>query len=136
MKCKIPLILVLLAAASTAGSGIGLFYNADISVTQANTATTFTDNGSAGLAVTFYARHVLVRSLSASANTCYVDLKDTVATTSDIALEPGGALSFTFPPTAVSSVTTTTGQAVDGWPGMGAICTTAETATFRVTAMR
>ncbi len=135
MRTKFLLVLVVLAGASMASSGIGLFYNADVSVTQANTATTFTDNGSAGLAVTFYARHVLVRSLSSSANTCYLDLKDTVATTSDIALEPGGALSFTFPPTSTSAVDSS-GNPIDGWPGIGAICSTGQTATFRVTAMR
>lgn len=117
-----------LALVGQAWAGIGLVYNGDISVSQTLTSTTFTDNGSGGVAATFNARHVLVRSLSSSANTCYFDLKDTTATTADTALEPGGSISLTFP-------LTSTGE-TDGWPGIGSICSTGQTATFRVTAMR
>jgi hypothetical protein len=129
------LILSILAVAMMASADeIGLVFNKDISVTQANTATVFTDNGSGGSNVTFYAKAVLIRSLAASANTCYFDLKDKVATTSDTALEPGGSVVFEFP--ATSTGFPGGAQPVDGWPGMGSICTTAETATFRVTAVR
>ena len=113
--------------------GIGLVYNSDVSVTQTNSAVTFSDNGSGGISQMFNAKYVLVRSLAASANTCYLDLKDTTATTSDTALEPGASLRFVFPP---SSQASSASGVIDGWPGLGAICTTAETATFRVTAMR
>lgn len=105
-----------------------LFYNnAAVSVTSSNSALSFTDNGSGGSSVAFLARRVLVRSLAASANTCYFDLKDTVATTSDIPLEPGAWLELEFvdQPGGTS-----------GWSGMGAICDTAQTATFIVTASR
>lgn len=128
MKRAILLACVLAILAPAGDAGVGLVYNSDVSVTQANSAVTFYDNGSAGTAMAFNARNVLVRSLSTSANTCYFDTKDTVATTADIALEPGGSISLTFPSTSVGEG--------DGWPGMGAICSTGQTATFRVTAMR
>jgi hypothetical protein len=105
-----------------------LFFNNNaVSVTSSNSAISFTDNGSGGSSVAFLARHVVVHSSSSSANTCYFDLKDTVATTSDIALEPGGSWAFEF----VDS-----GGGTSGWSGMGAICDTAQTATFLVTASR
>lgn len=125
---RVILMLALAILASTTQGGIGQVYNADISVTQANTATTFTDNGSGGDGTAFAAKSVLIRSLSTSANTCYFDLKDGTATASDVALEPGGSISLTFP--------STSGGQVEGWPGMGSICAAGQTATFRVTAMR
>ena len=54
-----------------------LFFNASVSVTSTNSAVSFTDNGSGGSSVAFLARHVVVYSLSTSANTCTFDLKDT-----------------------------------------------------------
>ena len=105
-----------------------LFYNNNaVSVTSSNSAISFTDNGSGGSSVAFLARRVLVRSPTTSANTCYFDVKDTVATTADIALEPGAAIEIEF----VDS-----GGGTSGWGGLGAICDTAQTATFVVTASR
>ena len=105
------------------------FNNSAVSVTSSNSAIPFTDNGSGGSSVAFLARSVTVRSLSSSANTCYFDLKDTVATTTDTALEPGGVWNVPFEDLPNSGSTS-------GWSGMGAICNTAETATFLVTASR
>lgn len=127
---RILMLACVLAILAPAGdAGVGLVYNSDVSVTQANSAVLFYDNGSAGTAQAFNATQVLVRSLSTSANTCAFDMKDTTAVyATDIKLEPGGSISLTFPSTSVGEV--------DGWPGMGAICDTGQTATFRVTAMR
>ena len=105
-----------------------LFFNSSVSVTSTNSAVSFTDNGSGGSSVAFLARHVVVYSLSTSANTCYFDLKDTTATTSDTAIDPGGTWQMDFIEVA--------GSSTSGWAGLGAICDTAQTATFRVTATR
>src|SRR3989304_5878831 len=102
-----------------------LFFNSSVSVTSTNSAISFTDNGSGGSSVAFLARHVTVRSLATSANTCYFDLKDTVATTADIGLEPGGGGKMP-----------SEGPGTGGWAGMGAICDSAKTAPFVVTATR
>ena len=129
MKRILILALVAVFMAGVGDAGVGLVYNSGVSVTQANSAVLFYDNGSAGTAQAFNATQVLVRSLSASANTCAFDTKDTTAVyATDIKLEPGGSISLTFPSTSVG--------ATDGWPGLGAICDTGQTATFRVTAMR
>ena len=103
------------------------FNNSAVSVTSTNSVISFTDNGSGGSSVAFLARHVTVRSLATSANTCYFDLKDTVATTSDTPLDPGGVWNWPFVDTPGGT---------SGWAGMGAICDTAQTATFVVTASR
>ena len=105
-----------------------LFFNSTVSVTSTNSAISFTDNGSGGSSVAFLARHVVIYSLSTSANTCYFDLKDTTATTADISIDPGGTWQMDFIEVA--------GSSTSGWPGLGAICDTAQTATFRVTATR
>lgn len=118
-------VLVMLATSVLAQSQ---FYNATVSVTGSNTAVIFSDNGSGGTGRQLVARRVLVRSASDSAATCYFDLKDTVATASDTALEPGAGIVLEFD---VSSAAP--GQ--DGWSGMGAICS-GGTATFYVTATR
>lgn len=120
--------LVMLVLAGT-GSAQGKFYNGTISVTATNSVVAFTDNGSGGTGQAMSARHVLVRSDSTSANTCYFDLKDTLATSADTPLEPGAAISFEFD-------LSTTGGVSDGWTGLGAVCASAETATFYVTATR
>ena len=128
MKRLIMLALTL-ALVGQAWAGVGMVHNQDVSVIATNTAVTFSDNGSGGIAASFNARSVLVRSLAASANTCAFDLKDTTAVyATDTKLEPGGSISLNFPDTSVATT--------DGWPGMGAICDTAQTATFRITAMR
>ena len=117
--------MILLAVMAVAASvwAVGVVYHDDISVTQANSVITFTDNGSGGTSAAFKARSIVVESLAASANTCYLDLKDTTATTADIALAPGGKWEWIA----------TSG---DGLAGIGAICAAGETATFRVTATR
>jgi hypothetical protein len=127
MKKLLLLAVVLAVIVTSSSAGTGLIYNADVSVTQTNTQVAFADTGSGGIGVGFKAMSILVRSLSSSANTCYLDLRDRVASTSDIALEPGGSIGFSFPPTS---------QPADGWDGMGMICSSGQTATFRVTAMR
>ena len=104
------------------------YYNTSVSATQANSAVSFTDNGSGGSTAAFRARTIIVRSLSSSANTCYFDMKDTVATTADIAIAPGGVWSLAY-----DDLNTGT---LGGWDGMGVICDTAETATILVTAAR
>jgi len=105
-----------------------LFFNSTVNVTSTNSAVSFTDNGSGGSSVAFLARRVVVYSLSTSANTCQFDLKDTTATTADISIDPGGTWQMDFIEVA--------GSSTSGWPGLGAICDTAQTATFRVTATR
>lgn len=127
---RLILLVVGLALVGQAWAGSMMVFNEDISVTATNTATVFTDNGSGGLAATFNARYVLIRSLSSSANTCAFDLKDTTAVyATDTKLEPGGSISWPFPETSMDVIE-------DGIPGMGSICDTAQTATFRVTAYR
>lgn len=122
-------LLVLLAISlATTASAQRLFYNGTISVTDTNSVVAFTDNGSGGTSQAFPARHILVVSASASANTCYFDLKDSVATTADTPLAPGAGMSLEFD---VSS-----GGGDDGWESMGAICAGGQTATFYVTASR
>ena len=106
------------------------FYTNDaVSVTQANTAITFSDNGSGGSAQNFRARFVTVYSEAGSADTCFFDLKDTTATTADIPIEPGATWSFAFEDLGQ-------GGGLGGWSGMGAICDTGDTATFHVVASR
>ncbi len=125
---KILGLAVALAMVGAAWAGNGKVYNADVSVTATNTITQFTDNGSGGDGLVFAARFVLVRSLSSSANTCYFDLKDGTASTSDTALEPGGSIGWPFTATSAGGET--------GWSNMGSICSAGQTATFRVTAYR
>lgn len=106
------------------------FYSNDsVSVTQSNTAISFTDNGSGGSSSAFRARFLTVISAASSANTCYFDLKDTTATTADIPIEPGGVWSMEFEDLG-------TGGSLGGWAGMGAICDTGKTATFLIVASR
>ena len=105
------------------------FYNGTISVTDTNSVVAFTDNGSGGTGQQFTAKHVLVISASTSANLCYFDLKDTTATTADIAVPVGAGFGFDF-----DQSTAPMGQ--DGWSGLGAICAGGQTATFYVTASR
>ncbi|MEK9722257.1 MAG: hypothetical protein VW405_02075 [Rhodospirillaceae bacterium] len=128
MKRRAVLIAILASALTVTASAQRLFYNGTISVTDSNSVVAFTDNGSGGTSQAFPARHVLIRSASASANTCFFDLKDTVASSADTPLAPGAGLSLEFD---ISS-----GDGDDGWEGMGAICSGGQTATFYVTASR
>lgn len=96
-----------------------------ISVTQTNTATSLTNNHSGGDSAAFKARWLMVRSRAASANTCYFDYLDTVASTADIALAPGASI--------VIQVNTNPALGISGF---GAICASGQTATFDVTAAR
>jgi hypothetical protein len=97
-------------------------YNGDTSVTTSNSAVSFTDNGSGGTSATFRARYVRVYSLPSSANTCFVDFKDTTATSADTALGPGDWVEKSY-------------TEADAIVGVGAICGTG-TATFRIHAHR
>jgi hypothetical protein len=120
------LLLLALALPALAGK---LQYSSGttrVSVTQANSAVSFTDNGSGGTSSAFYARTVWIRSDSTSANSCYFDLKDTTATTADIRLAPGDSIVMTWADTLGGN----------GWAGLGAICAAGETATFDVVAVR
>lgn len=96
-----------------------------ISVTQTNTNTAFTDNHSGGTSAAFNARSGYVCSRAASVNSCYFDL-DGVATTADVRVGPGACVPFTF-----SSI-----GGGDGFPGIGSICATGETATFDIVGAR
>lgn len=129
MRRRTLALVAALLLASFAWAGDQVYNNASVSVTQTNTSLTFTDNGSGGSSAAFKARHVVVHSLSTSANTCYFDLKDTTATTSDTWIEPGGTWErfYEDPPNSPGG---------GGWSGMGAICASSETATFLVTATR
>ena len=99
-----------------------------ISVTQANTNTAFIDNRSgSGTSAAFQARHVLIRSRSTSANTCFFDLGDGVATTADTRLEPGASISIDWDAQSGGGA---------GWSAIGTICSTGQTATFDVDAWR
>ena len=129
MRRRFLIGLALLTLLATEAWTQRLFFtNNAVSVTQSNSAVSFTDNGSGGSSVAFLARRVVIYSLTTSANTCYFDLKDTTATVADIAIDPGGTWQWDFIEVA--------GSSTSGWAGLGAICDTAQTATFRVTATR
>jgi len=100
---------------------------AGISVTQANTNTAFVNNHSGGGSEAFSALYVTVCSRSTSANYCFLDLGDGVATTADWRIAPGACIQ-------VSYQSAHTGG--DGWAALGSICAAAETATFDVMAGR
>lgn len=117
-------LLALLALAVTAGAQRVSVDNATVSVTDTNSIVPFKDDGSGGTGENFSAREIVVRSASASANTCYFDFNDTTATTADVAVEPGATVQIQAP------------EGHDGFPGIGAICSSGQTATFYVTAIR
>ena len=98
--------------------------NATVSVTDTNSIVPFNDDGSGGTGANFAATEIVVRSATASANTCYFDFNDTTATTADVAVEPGATAHITAP------------AGHNGFPGIGAICAGGQTATFYVTAIR
>jgi hypothetical protein len=131
MKLKVMLALVAIAFWLIPGlEAQKQFYTNDsVSVTQANTAITFSDNGSGGSAQNFRARFVTIHSETGSANTCFFDLKDTTASTADIPVVPGSTWSLAFEDLGQ-------GGGLGGWSGVGAICDTGETATFHVVASR
>lgn len=127
---RIAVLAVLALACASALWAVGLSYSSGssgISVTQTNTTVTFTDNHSGGASAAFAARHLLVRSRAASANTCYVDFNDGTATTADHALEPGAAISLNWDERDGMG---------GGWSQIGVICATGQTATFDVGAWR
>lgn len=126
MRFRTALAVMLVAAAQVSSEPV-FWFNSTVSVTDTNSAVLFTDNGSGGTGENFAARFILIRSGASSANTCYFDLKDTVATTSDTALEAGAGMEVNF---QVGP------EGGDGWSGMGAICAGGQTATFFVTATR
>lgn len=130
MRNRMLLVALVLAVAALGATAwaMNLRYSSGtggISVTQTNTNTAFADTHSGGTSAAFNARHVSVCSRSSSANACFFDL-DGVATTADFRVEPGACLSLSF--------TGTSGG--DGWAAIGAICATAETATFDIMAGR
>lgn len=93
-----------------------------ISVTQTNTIIGFSDNKSSGSGSGFCATTILVISRTASANTCYLNFDQTVASsTLDIPLAPGAAITRVF-------------SAPFCRTGMGVICASSNTATFDIVA--
>jgi hypothetical protein len=117
--------LVALGMAGTAWAG--WYASGAVSVTSTNTTKVITNNHSGGDGAAFSASYVLIRSASTSANTCFFDPTDGVATTADTRLEPGATISFPWP-----EVSGTSG----GYASIGMICAAAETATFYITAIR
>lgn len=125
------LILTLLALLIAAGAAwaMNAWYSsgdAGISVTQANTNTPFIDNHSGGSASAFEATNGYVHSRSTSANACFFDLGDGVATSADLRVEPGATVPFRYDFMLGG----------DGWAAIGMICKAGETATFDVVAGR
>jgi hypothetical protein len=96
-----------------------------ISVTDANTLTTFTNNHSGGDSAPFPATWVTIRPRTGS-NACFYDF-DGVATTADTRLGAGEFSNERFIPSPTNS---------EGWFSIGAICDTGETATWDVKAGR
>jgi hypothetical protein len=127
---RAALALALVLALVTTAWAMNARYSsgtAGISVTQANTNTAFTDNHSGGTSAAFNARYVSVCSRSTSANSCFVDLGDGVATTADWRLAPGACIQASY------SSQFTGGE---GWAAIGSICAAGETATFDIMAGR
>ena len=121
--CRLIAILAALVAVTAQAQRISVD-NVTVSVTETNSIVPFSDDGSGGTGTNFAAREIIVRSASASANTCYFDFNDTVATTADVAVEAGATVHITAP------------AGHNGFPGIGAICAGGQTATFYVTAIR
>lgn len=126
---RLFVLLGLLGLAMT-GWAMTLHYSSGTTglvVTAANVNTPFRDNHSGGSSATFQARHVLIRPRTGG-NTCFVDLGDGVATTADTRLPAGS--------TFIADWDETTGGVGGGWSAVGAICASAETATWDVDAWR
>lgn len=106
----------------------GAYFNNTYSATQTNTAVTITDNGSGGTSAAFLARSLTICSdaSAAGADTCYFDLRDTTATTSDWPIKPGACIAKVW----------LDANAGGGWAGLGIICGTGDTATITVYASR
>lgn len=101
--------------------------SAGLSITQTNTNTAFSDNATGGTSTAFDARWILIRSRSASANTCYYRIgASPAAAATGSPLAPGASVSFTY----------SSAQGGDGWTRFGAICAAGETATWDVEAGR
>ena len=97
-----------------------------ILVTDVNTNTPFTDNHSGGTTDTFGATVIVVCSRpGATADACYIDAIDGVATTADDRIEPGACLSLTY-----------LGVDGAGYDSIGSICAAGDTATFDIKAGR
>lgn len=129
MKRIIVLAVLAIACASVLWAA-GMAYSSGtsgVSVTQTNTAVSFTDNHSGGGSTAFAARHLLIRSRSTSANSCFIDFTDSTATTADTRLEPGASISRTWDDRDGMG---------GGWSSIGLICATGQTATFDVDAWR
>lgn len=127
-KPTLMLLALLALLAASAAWALTARYSSGtsgISVTQSNTTTSFTDNHSGGSGSAFNARFVTVCSRSTSTNPCFVDF-DGTATTADWRIAPGACLSVTYSGTSGG----------DGWPSIGSICNTGETATFDINAGR
>jgi hypothetical protein len=124
MTKRLAVLVVALAVAASAWA-MNARYSSGVnglSITQTNLNTAFTDNHSGGSSSAFNARHVSVCSRAASADACFFDLGDGVATTADWRVEPGACVEVTY--SAVSGG--------DGWAAVGAICPTGDTATWDV----
>ena len=87
-------------------------YNTSVSATSTNTAVTFG----------FNATSLVLKN--DGANSVFLDFSDTVAETTNFELKNGETLALSVE------------RSENGWPGFGAICSAAETATVRVLAVR
>jgi hypothetical protein len=123
MRRAVAILAVLAMAVTAQGERLAVD-NATVSVTDTNTIVPFKDDGSGGTGANFSARQIIVRSATASTDVCYFDFNDTTASTADIAVEPGATVHIDAP------------EGHEGFPGIGAICGTGDTATFYVTATR
>jgi len=95
-----------------------------ISITTTNLVTQFTDNHSGGAGTTFRATWIFIRSRAGS-DACFFDT-DGVATTSDDRLDAGQNVSITYDNRLGG----------EGFPALGAICDTGESATWDLSAGR
>lgn len=128
MRRSILAVLAVLVALAPLAWAMTYRYSsgtAGISVTQANTNTAIVDNHSGGGGTAFGATSMVVCSRAVSANSCFVDTKDGVATTADDRIEPGACMYYTYH-----------GASGTGYTAFGAICAAGETATFDVKAGR
>ena len=120
MRRTLAVLLAVLTAASVVGAAYQA-YSTTVSATQTNSAVAFG----------FTAKQVLV--INDGSNEVFIDLTDTtaVADTTDstnVEIKAGSAISFAWD--------ARTDPTLDGWTGMGVICSSGETATVRVTATR
>jgi hypothetical protein len=128
MKRRYQAWAIALAVLGMAGTAWAMSWSTQsVSVTATNQTVTVTNNHSGGDSAAFSASQVILRSDPASANTCYFDPTDGVATTDDEPIAPGASFSFPWPYAS--------GE-YGGYVSIGVICAGGQTATWRITAIR